>query len=431
MPKLLPIRALRFDCDHGDITTRIAPPYDVLDEGPKQELLACDPHNIVAIDLPVTPPKTVGPDSAYQQAGQTMAQWVEQGILKRDDTPAVYAYEQAYTTAGVAHRRRGLFASLGVEEFNRHGGGIWRHEKTIKSGTDDRLKLMEATGAQLSPIFGVFHDPEQTVAGLIDDVFDRKPDMFGTTANDQVEHRVWRIDDAATLDQLQRFFEPTDVFIADGHHRYTTALNYHKAHPDKAGAAGCLFVLVAVEDPGMIVLPTHRIICDLQNFTMDQLHASIAGRDDITLTPTDHGFGSLADLEADLPTAPHHAMGVLDPASGRTWLMTFSADPLAAELPNMPDTWRQLDVAVLSELFIDRILRPTFGGDTIIYKYTANLDEMKSIAAQVPASRLAIIMQATPLESVTAVARVDQVMPPKSTYFFPKLATGLVINPLD
>ncbi len=430
MPKLMPFAALRFATDDGDVTTTIAPPYDVLDEGPKRKLLERDEHNIVEIDLPVTPPKTVGPDAAYRDAGNTLRRWIEQGLLVRDPAPAVYAYEQAYTTDGTDHRRRGLFATLGVEPFNRPGGGIWRHEKTIKAGTDDRLKLMQATAAQLSPIFGVFHDPKQTVAGLIGDAFNRAPDLHGTTDSDGVEHRVWRIDDPRTLEALQAFFAPTDVFIADGHHRYTTALNYHNAHPGQAGAEGCLFVLVAVEDPGMIVLPTHRVITDLKDFSIDKLQDVIEPRDDVFLYPAAHGPDELDPFAAALPEAGPHAMGLYDPTTNRTMVLTFDADPLAALLPDMPEVWRLLDVAVLHELFIDRLLRPHFGGEAIGYRYTADLRQMHAMAEADAPTRLGVLMQPTPLESVTAVARADQVMPPKSTYFYPKLATGLVINPL-
>ena len=431
MPQLLPLRALRYASDDGDLTTRIAPPYDVLDEGPKRELLDRDPHNIVKIDLPITPPKTVGPDAAYQQAAATLRQWIEQGIVARDDKPAVYAYEQVYTAGDTRHQRRGLFCALGVEEFNRPGGGIWRHEKTIKSGTDDRFKLMEATGAQLSPIFGVFHDHRQTVADMLAGIYDTRPDMHGVTANDNVEHKVWRIDDAALIQNLQAFFEPTDVFIADGHHRYTTALNCHKAHPEQPGNVGCLFVLVAVEDPGMIVLPTHRVICDLQGFSMQTLHDAIDSRHDVFLYPSPHGHKQLDEFVEALPTAGRHAMGLYDPITNRVLVLTFDTDPLAKVMPDKPEVWRNLDVAVLSELFIDRILRPHFGGDSIYYKYTADIDQMYALAEADEPNRLGVIMQPTPLESVTAVAAADEVMPPKSTYFFPKLATGLIINPLD
>ncbi|MFW6059926.1 MAG: DUF1015 domain-containing protein [Phycisphaeraceae bacterium] len=430
MPQLQPIHAIRFSTADGDISSKIAPPYDVLDEGPKQALLSKDPHNIVKIDLPVTPPKTVGPDTAYNEAGQTMRQWLDEGVLTRDEAPAIFPYEQVYTVSGKQLRRRGLFAALKAEEFNRKGGGVHRHELTIKGGVDDRTKLMYATEAQLSPVFGIFSDPQGEVVAALSDHFDgREPDFHGKTPDDGVEHRVWVVKDEATIAKMQAFFEPTDVFIADGHHRYTTALEYAKAHPDKQQASNCLFVLVASEDPGMIVLPTHRIVCGLESFSMDKLKAAIEQRSEMELVPVKEGADQLDALEAKLPEAGAHAMGLYDPASGQCYLLTYTDDPLAQLAPDKPEVWRQLDVAVVHELLIDRVLKPQFGGENVTFKYTAELGEVRQ-QAEADGGRLGVVMQATPLASVMGVSLADEVMPPKSTFFYPKLATGLVVNPL-
>lgn len=429
MAQLIPIRALRYATDNGEVSSRIAPPYDVLDEMPKQALLQRDPHNIVAVDLPVTPPKTVGPDQAYADAAALLRRWIDQGVLQRDATPCVYPYEQLYTVDGRSFRRRGLFGGIGVQPFNQPAG-IWRHEHTIKAGTDDRYKLTEATAAQLSPIFGVFHDPRAHVVSLLEPYFNAEPDARGTTDNDGVEHRLWVVDDAKVIDALRSFFQSRDVFIADGHHRYTTALNYHQQHPESDAAHACLFVLVAVEDPGMIVLPTHRVVTGLTGFDFDQLEAAIGNHDKLQIRRTEHGAQALGELADALGEAGHHAMGVWDPASGATAIVTArTPDPLAELTPDKPEVWRELDVAIVHELLIDRVLRPNFGGDAIAYQYTADLDELPRMTEAQP-GRLAVVMQATPLASVTAVSRAHEVMPPKSTYFYPKLATGLVVNPL-
>lgn len=431
MPAILPFKALRYAGPTGDLSSLIAPPYDVLDEGPKRAMLQRDPHNIVAIDLPVTPPKTLGPDEAYNAAGDLFRQWIAQGVLKSDDQPAIYAYEQVYTVDGRRFARRGFFTLLGVEEFGRAGGGIHRHELTIKGGTDDRLKLMQATRAQLSPVFGIFSDPAAFVVKLLAPHFEsRKPDFFGTTAADSTLHNCWRITDSAALAQLTEFFKTTDVFIADGHHRYTTALNYSKANPANAAAAGCLFFLVALQDPGMIVLPTHRIICGMKNFTMAKCRELAAADRRFTLTPTSHSAGDLAGLHASLSAAGPHAMGLFDPADDQTYTLSFaSADPLAKLQPDKPECWRQLDVAILQHHLIDDFLAPHFGGGPLSCKYP-QLPAVLELARQEP-GRLAILVQATKLQSVCDVSLAGQVMPPKSTFFFPKLATGLVINPLQ
>ncbi len=424
MPEIHPIPAVRF-AGVDDLSTCIAPPYDVLDEEPKQALLKRDPHNIVAIDLPVTPPKTVGPDEAYEQAGQTLRQWISEGVLARDNEPAMYAYEQAYTANGQTFARRGLFTNVTAEPFGRRGGGVHQHEHTIRGGIDDRTKLMHACRAQLSPVFSMFPDPRKVVEGLLRDCFSGAPHFRGTTGHDNVKHRCWRIP-ANIVTELQHFFWTTDVFIADGHHRYNTALGYAQSHPDQPRAQHCLMVLVACEDPGMIVLPTHRAITGLSNFKMDALkpHLNEAG---FAITEIETPLESLTE---QLSGVGHHAMALLDPTTGKRYIIaTVSPDPLAKLLPDKAEVWRTLDVAVLHELLIDRILRPNFGGDAITYKYTADVDELSRLVDK--PDKLGVIMQATPLQSVCDVSLAGEVMPPKSTFFFPKLATGLIINPLD
>ncbi len=416
MPRLFAIHAVTFAA-RGDLSTRIAPPYDVLDEGPKRQLLARDGHNIVAIDLPVTPPKTVGPDEAYQQAGETLRQWLEEGVLARLDRPAVVAYEQRYEVAGRSFSRRGLFAALGVEPFNRKGGGIFRHELTIQGGLDDRYKLMQATAAQLSPVFGIYADPRKVVSGLLAKVFDGEPDFFGTTEHDRVLHRCWLIHDPRKVAQLGEFFERTNVFIADGHHRYTTALTYAGKHSDVAEAQRCLFVLVAAEDPGMIVLPTHRVVRGMSGYAIDRL---------LQLLP---GAGIIAE-ESDAPPQGEHVMGLYDGDTQRRYLIRFrERDPLAATHADKPAVWRQLDVAILQHAIIDAVLKPHFGRESIRIAYTADADDLIAMTESAP-GQLGVLMQPTPLASVMAVSLADEVMPAKSTFFYPKLATGLVINPL-
>lgn len=429
MPRLHPLRAVRYAAD-ADITTKIAPPYDVLDEGPKRALLERDPANIVAIDLPVTPPKTVGPDAAYEKAGATYRDWLDRTVLKQDATPALFAYEQAYTVGDRSFKRRGLIGTLDAEEFNQPNG-IFRHEQTIRSGTDDRFKLMTASKAQLSPVFGVFSDPQSTVRALLEPYFAGEPDFHGTTGHDGVEHRCWTIDSPETIAALVDAFAPKEVFIADGHHRYTTALNYSKEHGGTDASGRCLFVLVPIEDPGMIVQPYHRVVTGMSGFDMDTLVEAVEADARFNITTTAHGPDELDALQQSLAEAGHHAIGLYDPAGKRIYIVTtVEADPLADELADRAPAFRKLDVAMLHLGLIDGIIRPRFGGDAVAYEYTADLGDLVTRAHH-DGERLGVIMQATPLESVCDVSRANDVMPPKSTFFYPKLATGLVIHDLS
>lgn len=323
--------------------------------------------------------------------------------------------------------RRGLFAGLGVEEFNRPGGGIFRHEHTIKGGTDDRLKLMQATQAQLSPVFAVYDDSDGRVSHSLAPWYSGQPDVTGQTSDDGVEHRLWVITHPQTVERIQESLAGKDVFIADGHHRYTTALNYYKANPGNTRARSCLFVLIPLQDPGLVVLPTHRVLCGLDGFTLEKLYGLVQSNGRFGI----QGFkGDLKALQENLPRMGHHAFGLYDPSSKTLAVVsTHACDPLCDLLPQQPKVWRELDVAVFHELFVDRVIRPCFGGTAISYKYPHQLSELKRLAVEAP-GRLGVVMQPTPLKSVCEVASAGAVMPPKSTFFYPKLATGLVINPL-
>ena len=433
MPELFPITPIMYAIPPGgDISTRIAPPYDVLDEGPKQALLARDPHNIVAVDLPVTPPKTVGPDEAYHEAGVLLRNWLSQGIMDAHHKPMVVGYEQVFELRGQTVRRRGLLAALGLEPFNRKGGGIFRHELTIQGGIDDRSKLMQSTRMQLSPVFGVFSDTKGVVADQLGEYFEsRQPDFFGSTSHDGVQHRCWVIDDTGRIRTLQSFFQTADVFIADGHHRYTTALNYSQQHAQCQVAGRCLFMLVALQDPGMIVLPTHRMVYGLdRDFNMNKLAQYVEQHESLRLTQATYGPDQLAQLEHAVLQESGHCFGIYEPALKRTGILhAVGDDPLALLLPKRAAVWRQLDVAIAHELVIDRVLKQAFGDEHVSYRYTPDLDELRRLSDQQTGS-LGLILRATPLKSVCEVSQVDELMPSKSTFFYPKVATGLVLNPL-
>lgn len=442
MPEIRPIPAIEYDLGAGgDLSSRIAPPYDVLNEQSKAALLTRDRYNIVEVDLPHLPPKTVGPDAAYERAAATFNQWLEQGVLKRRDRPAVYVYQQTYTVAGRRYQRRGVIANVTLQAFGAARtpgvGGIFPHEQTFSEPKEDRLKLMRATRAQLSPIFGLYADPRGEVAPLIDKAIGAAPASFhGSTAGDGVLHEVWTIEDHASLEAFAATMRGCDTFIADGHHRYTTALNYQQelnaaSGPLPAGhpANACLFVLVALQDPGLIVLPTHRVLGGMSSFSMVAFTAAARGA--LHIEPFK---GNLAALEKALPKAGHHAVGLYDPANNATPLSiatTIDSDPLKQLHADKSPAWRGLDVAIVQHLIVERICEPSFcGGGKVKWKFPHDLDELKSVTDGTN-YQLGIIVQPTPLDAIAAVCGAGELMPQKSTFFYPKLATGLVFNPLS
>jgi len=454
MPVVQPISALCFRRpDDGDISKWIAPPYDVLDEAAKASLLADCPDNIVKIDLPHLPPKTVGPDETYTKAGQALRHWQETGVLRSLAKPALFAYRQTFTPAGTRapHQRLGLIANVAVQPFGPGPAGlgaIHPHEQTFSAPKEDRLKLMAATQSQLSPIFGLYNDDSGQVNELLRRANEPSPTFYGTTATDGVLHEVWTLDAPDAVADLAAAVHGKDIYIADGHHRYNTALNYrsrlteqHGKLPDDHPANFCMFVLVAFQDPGMIVLPTHRVLGGMPSFTFDRFVAAAKGQLDIrrfsdASTPRGRPEpDAMAALEASLPASGPHAIGLYDPANQEAPLAvatTTQLDPLAKDRADRCEAWRRLDVVIVQQLIVERICQPNFcpPGGQVEWKFTHTLEDLKA-TTDAGDHQLGLMMQPTPLESVRQVSQAGELMPPKSTFFYPKVATGLVIHPLN
>lgn len=452
MPAIRPIGAVQYAVEDGDVTALISPPYDVLDAAAKARLLAKEPHNIVAVDLPHLPAKTVGPDETYAQAGATYRHWIEKGVLTRRSRPALFAYQQTYRVNGRQFKRRGLMCNVRLQPFGEWpgdgAGAIHPHEQTFSGPKEDRLKLMRATAAQLSPIFGLYSHPTHDLQGFLHPHIRAEADLRATTAHDGVLHELWTIDDPGTIEALGYMLNDVDVFIADGHHRYTTALNYRSELESREGplaadhpANYCLFVLVSMQDPGLVILPTHRVLGGMsggrQRFNIENFAKAAEGRLKLTPFPgTD-----LSKLEAALPRNGPHAIGIFNPADPGNPLAiatTVEQDPLAA-VPACRDrspAWRQLDVAIVQHLIVEQICQPNFcpsdgasGSGGVSWKFPHTLDELRADAVSA-GYQLGLVVQPTPLEAVRRVSEAGELMPQKSTFFYPKIATGLAINPL-
>ena len=450
MPQITPIDAIRFAPSHGrDISALIAPPYDVLDERSKADLLAAGDGNIVAVDLPHLPAKTVGPDETYQQAGQRFERMLQSGVLQRDAQPALFVYRQTFQppdgssdSTSQTMQRLGLFANVRLQEFGPGrdgGGGVFPHEQTFSGPKEDRLKLMRATKAQLSPIFGLCPDNGSEMANLLQKVAaGGEPDHFGTTSWDGVKHELWAVDDAQVVGEFQSALASEDVFIADGHHRYNTALNYRRELTEASGtlpedhpANRCLFVLVSMNDPGLFIGPTHRVIGGMVNFSLDRFEQASAGR-----LSVNRFEGDPIALEAELANTGPHAIGLYahsgnGSAPDLAIATTTDPDPLATTHGSTAAACRQLDVAIAQHLIVEQICEPNFAppGITLSWKFPHTVSELADQCRSAP-DQLGLIMRPTTLQEVRKVSEAGELMPQKSTFFYPKVATGLVINPL-
>ncbi len=414
-----------------DLSKLIAPPYDVLDEAAKAQLQRHHPNNIVSIDVPHLPPKAAGPAAVYQQAAMTLQAWLHAKILERDLKPSLYPYSQSFTHGGRTFHRRGLFALVKLSPLGQ--GEVVPHEKTYKGPIEDRLELMRHTGVQLSPIFGLFADPKNEVNSALYHTLSR-PELSATL--DGVKNDLWRVHDADLVNRVTDLFKNRPVYIADGHHRYTTALQYQEQMRLAAGgelpvnhpANWCLFALVGMQDPGLLILPTHRLIGGLKHFSVAAFAQALAGAFEVTPVQADKSKPEqLAHL---LVSKPPHTFG-LYAAGGEACLLNLKdPDILKQYEPNQSAAWRKLDVAILQRYLIDEIIRPHFaGGEEPNRGYVADAGQIATMVDN-QNYQMALLLQPTPLHALEELGRHGEVMPQKSTYFFPKLATGMILNPL-
>jgi uncharacterized protein (DUF1015 family) len=413
MADVQPFRALHYDLDRvGDLQPVVAPPYDVIDADQRAALIARSPHNVVEIDLPQAE------GDPYAHAAKIFARWQDEGILTRDPEPALWALEQEYTGPdGQRRTRRGFLARVAIEEYG--AGRIRPHERTHPGPKEDRLRLTRATHANLSPIFSLYDDPDGSAYDALDQA--KGEPWAEVTDDDGTVHRLWRIADPDAARTVHDALQGRELLIADGHHRYETA----RVHHEEGGAGHVLMCLVALQDPGLTVFPTHRLITDLDDTRRASLRDAVQRDFHITEIAPD-------DLEPT-PDGATVRMGYLD-AHHRRPLMLTLRDPaaVAAALPDKPEPYRELDTAVLEALLLKQALGMT--EDDISHlnglEYARDTAQARDRVSQGEA-QAAFFMGATPVDRVRDVAAAGESMPPKSTYFFPKVLTGMVFNPLD
>lgn len=450
MPAVYPFVALQYrvtqEVGRGDVSGLVAPPYDVLGVAEKAAMLARNPRNIVAADLPHVPAKELGPPAAYAAAADALAGWQRDGVLQRRETAAMFAYRQIFSVAGRRFERCGMACTVDTQPLGpRAGGGILPHEQTFSGPKEDRMALMKATRTQLSPIFGLYADASGRGTETVRAVMARGPADLTADLGDNVRHEVWTVQDPATIAAYAAALAGEDIFIADGHHRYNTAVNYLQwlqsqgdvpaSHP----ARRTMFVMVGMSDPGLYIGPTHRVLGGMKHYSIDRFIDAAKGMLEIRPAAADP-----AALEAEMQRAaggkPSGVLGLVDFATGRCFVATPSQpDPLAARFPDKPRAWRELDVALVQHLVVEGICRPALNDNADVkWAFPHSMAEVLDIGRGRETgagggggfAQLAVIVRPTPIDAVREISRANELMPQKSTFFFPKLATGLFIHPL-
>ena len=417
MADVQPLRTLRYDPEAaGSLEDVIAPPYDVIDDEMRAALAGRSHHNVVEIDLP----------ESYEDAARTLDEWQRDGVLIQEDEPAIWALRQDYTDPdGSEQSRTGFFARVRVEDYG--AGRIRPHERTHPGPKEDRLRLTRATHANLSPIFSLFPDPSGAARETLAQATKSEP--FAEAADDEgTRNTLWRIGDPDQIAALQGALADAELLIADGHHRYETA----RVYADEIGGEGehryVLMLLVALEDPGLLIFPTHRLLSGLKDDTEKQIAIRDTARRDFDIEELDDPH----KLEPP-PGNNRVTFGYMDSFFKRPFRFTLKDQSIADEaLPGMPEPYRRLDTAVLEAVILRGALHMT--EDDI--SHLRGLDYSKSLDDAIEqvesgAADAGFFMRATPVEQVREVAETGEAMPPKSTYFYPKVPTGLVFNPLQ
>jgi uncharacterized protein (DUF1015 family) len=414
MADVQPLQALHYDLGVvGSLDAVAAPPYDVIDPEQRALLAARSPYNVVRIDLPE------GEPDPYANAAATLERWREEGAVVRDPQPALWTLTQDYTGPdGRALTRHGVFARVRVEDYGP--GRIRPHERTHPGPKEDRLRLTRATKANLSPIFSLYDDPTGAAAKLLE----AAEPLAELTDDDGTVNRLGRVGDAAAIAAFQQGLGTAELLIADGHHRYETA----RVYADEVGGEGehryVLMCLVALQDEGLTVFPTHRLIRDTTPHTQEALGSTLRELFDVE----EIAQAQLRPPDGDGPLT----MGYIDAHFKRAFRLTLKDQAIADRaLADMPEPYRHLDTAVLEALVLNGPLGLT--EDDIAHLrglgYSRTDDEALKLVLAGDYDA-AFFLRSTPVQQVRDIAAAGVNMPPKSTYFFPKVPTGLLFNPL-
>ncbi|MBM3997066.1 MAG: DUF1015 domain-containing protein [Planctomycetes bacterium] len=429
MAEIQAFRGFRYDLARvGNLSDVIAPPYDVIDPALQQALYNRSPHNVVRLILNKESAGDTANDNRYIRAAQTLRDWLRDGILAQDSARSLYVYQQEFEVEGHRYTRKGFMARVRLEKFGH--GRIYPHEETMSGPKADRLKLFHATNMNLSQIFGLFPDAEGEVQENLDAAVGRALPIQATDHLGVVS-RMWPITDTRVIGEVTRQLSPKPVFIADGHHRYETALRYldekqqaGEVSNAEAPANFVLMMLVSMHDPGLVILPTHRLVSGLGAMTAAQLRAILGNHFDLESVKSAREAWEL--IEAD---GGQELLGFGTVLDGAWMTGRFKTPHWMAELAGEhSDAWRGLAVAVLQRVVLEKLL-PSAGFAAPKCQYVHLLSEVDGVVAARQCD-LAVLVPPATMSHVESIAGNLEKMPPKSTYFYPKLLSGLVFHSL-
>lgn len=438
MPEIQAFRGLRYNLAQvGELSNCIAPPYDVVDSQLQNHLYGLSPFNFLRLELNRREEQDSDENEIYQRAARIYKTWKNEGVLQIEPDPAIYVYHQEFDIGGGQKvTRRGFMARVKLQRFGE--GNIYPHEQTHAKAKDDRLKLTRATQANLSQIFGLYPDSENKVQELLEQ---KIINVQGVEATDHlgVVHRMWPISDVRVIQEVTAMIADRDMFVADGHHRYETACNYRDELsaqaplPNGHPANYVLTMLVSMSDPGLVVLPTHRLLRDVPAYTTAQLHEKLSPFFDCEIVGT--GPEAAGSVWAEMDRLDEQLIMAIYSKASNEWTRISAkqeaADRMAQVASDQSSDWQGLGVAMLHRLVFEDILglkdmpKPTY-----VHLVQEVIDGLHGkLEGNLEYPLAAMVMPAT-IEHIRTISLHQERMPAKSTYFYPKLVSGLVVHPL-
>jgi uncharacterized protein (DUF1015 family) len=426
-------RAFRYDLGRvGALSDVVAPPYDVIDAGLQQALYARSPYNVIRLILNKENATDSEHDNRYTRSAQALKSWQHDNILVQDSARALYVYHQDFDVEGRRFTRKGFMARVRLEKFGT--GRIYPHEETMSGPKADRLKLFRSTAMNLSQIFGLFPDPDGAVQAMLDAAVGRALPLEATDHLGVVS-KLWPVTDQHVVSAVTGLMGPKPIFIADGHHRYETALKYLEEKEQNGEVKGLdaaanfvLMMLVSMQDPGLVILPTHRLVSGLGDIKAERLRTLLAEHFQVDIVGTGPSAAREAwdTIEAD---GSQHFLAFGTAADGVWQLARFQNPKIMEQLAaDHGESWRGLAVAVLHRLVLDKLLGAE-GASQLSCAYVHLLREATDAVAG-KQCQLAVLVPPAQMEHVENIAGTLEKMPPKSTYFYPKLLSGLLFHSL-
>ena len=430
-----PFRAFRFDAGVvGDVGNCIAPPYDIIDDAQQEQLYRKSRHNLIRIIKGKTKASDNGENNQYTRAAEYLARWIEEGALKQDSAEAVYAYVQDFELAGKKYQRRSFIALARLEDF---GDIVKPHEEVFHKPMIDRLSLKQATSADLGLVFMLYEDPREVADGIMADAAEQKP-LINFVDEQDVRHRLFAVTDKQNIDQIVKMMSDKGCIIADGHHRYTTGLTYSKESSNPA-AKYQMLAFANMHQDGLIVLATHRLVGNLKNFQLAKLVEGLGEKFRITRfefssaqTKTRAEQEMLERMHAE-HDRDECAFGIYGADNAFYVVVLKDKSAMDSVVTGMSQAWKTLDVSVLHKLVLEELLgidQEKLAEDGNLHYVKDTPNAIADSIAQIDAGQkqVAFFMNPIKLQQLKMVTQAGERMPQKSTYFYPKVYTGLTIN---